>query len=620
MTLLKVAKLDAERPPVSRKARATTMAVAGDDPEEIVRLDEIDMKKPRLSFLDWSRLIPTAKGIPLDFVRWPFQVEIYEVLGDPTVEDADVMKSTQVGVSEMLNRLALYFSDIFGATSLYVFPALKQMWEFSSTRVDPLREGSEYLQGRTSIAPRWPWNKGLKRIGTLIKSGFVHYRGSESKNELISVDADVVCLDEYDSLAPQNVPEAERRIGGSALGLIRRVGVPSHPEFGIAKRYNTSDKRSWQVRCPRKACKAGWQALDFFKNVRWEEDDDGLILNARVVCWKCEEPLNVLQGKWVAEHPKRPRPGFHVNRLMVPGERNLRNVIENSKKRLPIEKKSFFNNDLGLPYADETGGLDRAVLAAAVSMAETWNGGPMYQADTPGYQGLNPVTMGVDVASARALNVRISEHVDPLTQEGHRKRALFVGEINSFDDIVSLMTRYRVTIAVIDHLPEMRLAMGVAERFPGRVYLANYNTAGKQLEPLVVDTETRTVKVLRVPAMDATAAVMRGMRNLIPEDVPDDYVDHMLAPRREIEKDEFDRVTVRWGSKGPDDYYQAEVYDLIATEVLKVRMTVEEMEEESGEMVAMDDQLEYRRTGVNDYEDDQYRGGPGDEYRPGPGD
>jgi hypothetical protein len=590
---------------------------------------EVKDKTPVRKFIDWAKDIPTARGIRLDFARYPFQVEIYEVLGDPEIEEADVMKSTQIGMSELLTRLALFFADMLGATSLYVFPALKQMYEFASTRVDPLREQSPYLQSRSQLGPRWPWNKGLKKIGTHAKSGFVYYRGSESRNDLIAVDADVVVMDEYDSLSPKGVPEAERRVGASSLGLIRRVGVPSHPEFGIAKRYETSDKRAWHVECG--GC-GEFQTLDFHKNVRWDEPDPGVIENPRVVCRHCEHPIDVLKGEWVAAHPERRRVGFHVNRLMVPGERNLRNVIEASKRRLPIEVKSFWNNDLGLPYSDETGGLDRATLAAAISQGSTWYGQavgkpgmPMLQADTPGYTGTNVVTMGVDVASARALNVRISEHLDPLHIDGHRKRALYVGTADSFDEIIDLLNRYQVSVCVIDHLPEMRLALGVAERFPGRVYLCRYNTAGKQTEPLVVDTEARTVSVLRVPAMDATVAVMRGLRNLLPEDVPDEYVEHMLAPRRIIEKDQYDRTTVRWESKGPDDYFQCECYDVIATEVARIRMAVEEIVEPEQRM--LDDMLEFRRSAVDDYSSEEYHPGPGvsdygdddDFYHHGPG-
>lgn len=568
-------------------------------------------------FTAWATQIPTAKGQVLDFARFPYQPELYEVFGDPTIEDVCGMKGVQVGLSELLTRLTLYIADQLGMTAVYVFPALKQMWEYSSTRVDPMREQSAYLQSRTLLAPRWPWSKGLKRIGTLRRSGFVHYRGSESKNELIAVDADILALDEYDSLAPQNVPEAERRIAGSLLGMIRRVGVPSDPEFGIAKKFQESDGREWLVKCD--DCSAGWQPIIFHKNVRWDEDE-GVIENPRVECWHCGGRLDVLRGEWVAERPGRSRPGFHIHRLMRASDRNLRDVIEASKKRSPRDVKSFWNNDLGLPHSDSLAGLDRAVLAAAISAAESALGRPLFIEKARGYSGTNLVTMGVDVASARALNVRISEHIDPLIQEGHRKRALWIGTVDSFNELPILMAAYRVTFAVIDHMPEMRLALGLAEQFPGRVYVCSYSS--NQVEPLVLNTEDRKVKVLRTPAMDATTAVIRQLRNHLPEDPPEGWVEQMLAPRRQIEKDEFDRVTVRWESKGPDDYFMAEVYDLVATEVAKIRIELGDVVEGAGDIVAMDSHLEYERSRVDDYEEMDYRPGPasGMTYRPGPGD
>jgi hypothetical protein len=566
---------------------------------------EAPQEEKPLSFLEWSRRIPTAKGNLLDFDRFPFQPEMYQVFGDQEVKDADLMKSVQVGASEMLARLTLYFPDTLGLTALYVFPALKQMYDWSDTRINPLREQSSYLQSRTKQLPDWAWNKGLKRVG----QGFCVYRGSESKNDLISVDADLVAMDEYDSLHPPNIPEAERRISGSAWGLIRRVGIPSDPEYGIAKRYAASDRRSWMVKC---GCKEGWQPLVFSLNVEWEEDGEA-IENPRVVCKRCRKPLDVLKGKWVKEHPDRSRPGFHVHRLMVPGERGLRAVIEASKLREPHLVKSFYNNDLGMPHADKTGGLDRAAIAAALSAAESFYGGPLEQVG--GYRGPNYVTAGVDVASARALSVRISEHLDPFEVVGHRKRALFIGEVDSFNDLPMLMDHYGVHIMVIDHLPEMRLALGMAERYPGRVYVCHYSS--NQFEPLVLDTEQRKVSVQRTPVMDAVISVMRGLRNFLPADLPVKYVEHMIAPRRVIERDEYDRTTVRYESKGPDDAFHAEVYDLVATEVLKIRMEVEAATA-GPEITSLDDQLEWERSNVNSLDEMGYRAGPDMSYRPGP--
>jgi hypothetical protein len=579
----------------SRRRKPTSTNAPARRRELIARLDAI-LESRDIDFLEWAERIPTAKGDVLNFKKFPFQPELYQTLADPSVPEVVVMKSVQVGISELLARLTLYYPAVHGSTALYVFPALKQMQDFSVTRVDRLLENSAYLRRITDSQGTPTWNKGLKRVG----SGFVYYRGSESKNDLIAVDADVLALDEYDQLQPQNIPEAEKRITGSKLGLIRRVGIPSDPEYGIAKKYEDSDQRRWLVKCGRRGCKEGWQDLTFHENVRWDEPAE-LIENPRVVCRSCERPLNVLTGKWVAARPDRPHPGFHVHRLMIIGERNLRTVIEASKQTQPARVRSFWNNDLGLPYTEKSAGLDRLAIAAAISAATSHYGRPLEMAAN--YNGTNLVTMGVDVASTRALNVRISEHLDPITQAG-RKRALWIGTVDSFEALPRLMDRYRVSYACVDHLPETRLALGLAQLFPGRIYLAHY---ARQSEPIVLNSDLR-VSVQRVPALDGCMAVMREQRNLLPAELPPGYVEHMISPRRVIKRDEFDQVTVAWESRGPDDYFQAEVYDLIATEVAKIRHQMHQLSEP--QIWRLDDVLSFERSHVADYDNMDYDPGP----------
>src|ERR1700737_3202521 len=132
-------------------------------------------------------------------------------------------------------------ADLYGRTVLYLMPTEKAVFDFADARVTPLFE-SAYLGEKRGD----PFNKGIRRIG----SGLVLFRGSENKRNLDSVDADCLALDEYDTLSQANVPDAERGLSGvTSAGLIRRVGVPSLPEFGIAQRYDESDRRMWLVWC-----------------------------------------------------------------------------------------------------------------------------------------------------------------------------------------------------------------------------------------------------------------------------------------------------------------------------------------------------------------------------------
>lgn len=193
-------------------------------------------------------------------------------------------------------RWALYQSDVHGRTGLYVFPTARDVHDFSTARIKPVIDRSDYLRGRQR--PTDPHNKGLMSVG----DGLVYFRGSEARRGLDSVDADYVVFDEYDTLAHQNIPDAERRVTGPlSAGLIRRVGVPPIPDWGIARLYDQSDQRRWHVRCA--AC-GEWQVVSFEDNV-----DTG---NHRVVCSKCGKPLDVTAGEWVATYPDRSVSGYHV--------------------------------------------------------------------------------------------------------------------------------------------------------------------------------------------------------------------------------------------------------------------------------------------------------------------
>jgi hypothetical protein len=203
---------------------------------------------PSLTLLEFARQVPEPKMGALNFALFPFQPEMYEVLGS-RVRDVVVRKCTQVGISALLVRWALSEADLYSHTVLYVMPTLGDVFDFADGRVTPLFERSEYLWERKGD----PFNKGLRRVG----NGIVYFRGSENKRGLDSVDADALALDEYDTLNQANVPDAERRLSAvTSAGLIRRVGVPSLPEFGIAEKYDESDRRLWLVRC---SCRyVGW--------------------------------------------------------------------------------------------------------------------------------------------------------------------------------------------------------------------------------------------------------------------------------------------------------------------------------------------------------------------------
>lgn len=556
--------------PISEQSRGPHQIKAG------YKADKAAKRQVKLvDFMEWALQVPESRGA-LNFDVFPMQRELYETFGAP--REGVVQKGTQVGISSWLVRWAMYWADVHGLNMMYVFPTRDLMFRFSDARIRPLLLG-DYL--RTKVPSDMVQNKSLRAIG----AGMLYCVGSESMRDLDSTDADGIAFDEYDTLNQQNVPHAERRISSPlSRAIVRRVGVPTVPQWGVAKQYDLSDQRVWMVKCS--SCRTH-QEIDFFKNV----DQNRLL----VVCEKCTKPLDVTKGEWVAKYPDRTVPGYHVHRLLVPGTRHLADIVKASKDREPYKVQIFWNKDLGLPFAPKEGRLSREALAAAQS-----RGGGYVQ--VPGYVGGGLVTMGVDVASTRSLHVRISLHL-----EGRLKQALFIGEVDSFDEVAALMGRYSVNMACVDHLPEGRLAMAFAERFAGQVFLVHFAPT-TQNDALKVDEATRKIGVKRTEAMDGVISVIRQQRNLLPLDLPDDYVDHMLAPVRFLEEDELGKIVVGYRSTGPDDFFMAELYDLVALEAWWIRQAVVDASRQ--EIVPLDSLMEFQRSAVDDPDEMTYRPGP----------
>jgi len=521
-------------------------------------LEALDQK--RTSFLQWALKVPEPRG-PLNFERWPFQRELYEQGFDD--RELVVMKATQLGLSAWLVRWALCWADMHAARVLYIFPRERQLLDFSDGRIKPLILG-EYL--RTRVPPASVMNKTLKSVGL----GICYFRGSEAEAGLESIDADALCLDEHDLLVQAHIPIAERRVGGQdSMGLIRRVGFPTISEHGIHKEFKKTDQREWHVKCD--AC-GEWQAITWAENVDMER---GIR-----VCRACRKPLDVTVGEWVATYPTRDVRGYHVTKLMLPSEDIVARLIEASQEQVAYKRQIFHNRDLGEPWEAEGARLTAAMIAAAQR--------DYTQPDA--YLGSNPVVMGVDVASTRALNVWISE------QGEHEGRVLYLGLVDSFDDLAKLMDRYRVSMAAIDHLPEGRLARAFANRFAGRVYIVNYATE-TQKDVLTVDDQQRRASVRRTEAIDALQERIRSQRERLPLDLPTDFVQQMCANVRSVEQDDLGKVKVLYRADGPDDWAQAGTYALVAADCWWIRQQVNQ--EEITSLDAMTD-LGFQRSAIRE--------------------
>ncbi len=513
-----------------------------------------------------------------------------------------VQKSAQVGLTELMVSKALWAVDTGCAERgnvLYMMPTQNQMDDFARSRIDRAIQDSAYLRSR--LQPEPPRRKAvdsmrLKRLGP----GFLYMRGSDSRRQIASIDADLVILDEFDQMAAGVLPLARKRLASSRSGQLIIASTPRLPEAGVNELYLQSDQRRYYLRCP---------GCDLEQPLTWENNVDQE--RELIVCRACRATMDVLRpGCWVAQAPGNRIRGYHLSRLYSPWLK-LHEMTEASRSRALHDVREFYNSDLGEVYSPPGGGL---------SLDELDRCRRDYRFEQ--YSG-EACVMGVDVG--RLLHVVIREapprppvpsysgrrhkpvplhHIDrdtgrpppglyPEAWEDVRppprarevpSRLWFAGTVGSFAELATLMLRYRVERCVIDRQPDMHKATEFARQHPSVVVLAAYDRREPGYEQ-TSDGGVVSVHADRTAAIDDTIERFRQQRVLLPSDARalggdvreglGEYVRELLAPKRTIAQDANENWVSRYVSSSRADHYlHAEVYAMLAAEGARTAGTV----------------------------------------------
>ncbi|HUU56030.1 MAG TPA: terminase gpA endonuclease subunit [bacterium] len=520
--------------------------------------------------------------------RGPFRFDGHEYLRaiyGCTNRRIVVEKSAQCGISTWLIARSFWLAKEFALRVLYVFPAKAQLSTFVADRVDRALDDSPAIkaalrhQDGELLAKRRD-QVGLKHLGR----GAIVFVGSKTVLDVLAMPIDDVIIDELDFCVGEHLGKVERRLGHSDFKGMQKVSTPTLDEMGINAEYLASDRRVWTVAC----AKCGEeQELRFFggvydldgRDVRdaracellaspdvtgWQSLADALGRDVHVYCRKCGKPMNRLTpGYWLAQQPGRETAGFKISKLMSATNAVAELVWTYHRGRgNQTALQDFYNFDLGEPYTPKGARIDPAMLD---------------RCRLEGY--LMPsvsdaaCTAGVDVGAK--LHVRISELTGDAAAGATVRKAVYIGELDTFDEVAALMARYSIRAMVVDHLPETRATEDFAARFPGRVFLAEYDTHPRGAGWLKEGPDwpgSRIIKLDRTASLDESGQDILERRDLLPENaraIPE-YYDHMSAPVRVLEDaaDGNKRAVYREGGK-PDHYRHAVNYDRAAMEIIK---------------------------------------------------
>src|SRR3990167_8233706 len=190
------------------------------------------------NYFTWEKAVwLNARNEPLDFEKHKYLVDIYQDQHPSLI----YQKAAQMGISERLISEAVWICDRLKKNVLFTTPTSSHLNDFVQARLEPVFMQSDYLSRITGVLTvdekkdknldegKKIQKVGLKQIG----NAFLYLRGSQNQQQIISVDADLIILDERDRFIQEHVPYIDKRLLHSTLKWRREASIPTIPCIGV---------------------------------------------------------------------------------------------------------------------------------------------------------------------------------------------------------------------------------------------------------------------------------------------------------------------------------------------------------------------------------------------------
>lgn len=460
---------------------------------------------------DWLCSNTTLRGRPFSFKRYPFQ----RAIADDLHPNMDVIKPSQVGLSEIQVRKALAFlARNRGTTLIFTMPNEKMFERMSTTRILPIVKEEKVFNLETRSGEKPTRSRGLIQVG----SSFMYVTGA-TEGDATSISADVVFNDEVDLTDQQMLALFNSRLQNSDWKINQRFSTPTFNNFGVDQGYQVSDSREYLCKCD--AC-GHWNLplfsrafvdipglpddLEFLHEIDESLIDTGRLdlVNAQVVCERCRAPLDLGREEnreWVAQFPSRTlargyrvRP-FSTDRL---GPDYILAQLLKYKARDYI--RGWYNTVLGEAF---TGGNAR-LSDADINMCFTARSmRPIVEKDIPTW-------IGIDMGQTCHMVVGQGESIE--TMHVVEFRTIPVEELLIV--VEELLATYNVIGGAVDRHPYTPTADALWSLSQGRILPVEYR-GQKEFNLIKDDLDLETVKYAqanRTALLDEVARLVRQHR------------------------------------------------------------------------------------------------------------
>lgn len=439
-----------------------------------------------MTFRDWVGEL-ARRGLKVD--RKPFSLDdrpalkpIYEAIPSTHAEAAGkmlvVMKATQLGLTVWEVLADLYMALRFGPVNIGMFLPDQATAAFKSEqRFMPIIRSHPDLYER--LVQRTELDGSRRKVGEgniltrQFADSLMMFLWTSGKVTTESRPMDIVSLDEVQEMTLDSIDKVRARMGDSPLRFTLMLSTANQPELDIHHWYLQGTQEVWHTRCGE--CGAESDLSDpagIFpsKSTAW---NTGQVRRAPVgqFVWTCPQCGGYIPdpqvGRYIAQRPEPAMEGvrsFLLPRTISPRITAREMVTDFARAKTGDQRKSFYNRTLARPYID----ADQLPVTLAHLREAARRGMEL------GLQWLTSgrgTYMGIDQMGG--WNAVIIKRRLPDGRQAVVHCAALHGN-DAFEQTAKLIDQFGVAYAVVEQLPNVNDARRLANRFPGRVYLAGY--------------------------------------------------------------------------------------------------------------------------------------------------
>lgn len=340
---------------------------------------------PVLSYSQWAEeyfRLPQGSAAPGRFRPWKFQKGILDAIGDPTLERVSIIKSARTGftISLVAGIGAIAAND--PAPIILLMPTDDDSRGIAVDEIDPAFRDVPVLRGLLPVGRYDGRNTLTHRV--LKGGGSLKIISAESPRNLRRHTAKVLYCDEVDAMKVSTegdpIKLAEMRTTSFADRKIVLGSTPTGEGVSlIAKHYEASDQRVFEVPCPH--CAGVFEMM--WEHLTWKRGD---YESVRCVCPHCgkeiEEnlkPQMVEAGEWRATNPQvKGHAGFRLNALISQFSNaswvKLVEEYEKAEKNPATDMPAFHNTVLGKVWSTSIDHVtENQLLARREPFGVEWN-------------------------------------------------------------------------------------------------------------------------------------------------------------------------------------------------------------------------------------------------------